>query len=718
MTKKSVRKAFAAAAVAVVVAGAAVIAGQITGDTSSAKAATDTKAAAAANDWPNFGNTTDNTRYSTLTQVNKSNVAKLGLAFTVPEGKNVATWETYPVEVGGTLYLTTNTDQVIAMDATTGKVKWKYTPKVKFYLAVAGGGGGVATNRGVVVADGKVFMQTFDNQLTALQSSTGELLWKTEVANPDKGYSETSPPTYWNGKLYVGSAESDAGLRGFVAAYDAKTGKQAWRFYLVPAPGQGWMPKVGEHGGGDVWMPPVVQDGTVYVGTGNPSPDLDNSARPGCNPWVDATVAINAVTGKFKWGRTEVCPDVWDYDSHQPPMLFDVKQGGKTVAAVGQGNKEGKYFILDRATGKVLHVSPWLTKENSHPKPTVKGALGCPGAIGGLEYSPAAYSPDVGAAYEAGINECMTYRIQPKTQTNAHTAGQVDFGGSFVPDGKKITGTMSAIDVSTGKLLWHKQMPGAMVGGAMTTKGGLVFSGSDDGHLYAFDAKTGKILWSPNLGLAFGAAPMTYSVKGVQYVAVAAGGANVASLTGGPQGGTLAVFKLNGKPIHKLPVVKGTAVPTASQYPNLAGYQQVSPGVFVSAAKKAVVMKTVAAQTVSNNGFNFNGYSKGKATLTVPLGWTVTQEFSNNSAVPHSLAITKNTKGKPNLLTSGLGAPLETPNATAGVRKGVKQLFSFAVTQPGTYYMVCLVPGHLAAGMYIDLVVSKTAKAASFKGSK
>ncbi len=292
----------------------------------------------------------------------------------------------------------------------------------------------------------------------------------------------------------------------------------------------------------------------------------------------------------------------------------------------------------------------------------------------------------------------MTYRLQPKSQTDAHTAGQIDFGGSFVPDGKKITGTFSAIDVNTGKLLWHKQMPGAMVGGAMTTKGGLVFSGSDDGHFYAFNAKTGKILWSPNLGLAFGAAPMTYSVKGVQYIAVAAGGANVASLTGGPQGGTLAVFKLNGKPIHKLPTVKGTSVPSASQYPDLAGYKQVGPGVFVSAAKKAVVMKAVAAQTTSNSGFNFNGYSKGKATLTVPLGWTVTQEFSNNSAVPHSLAVTTNTKGKPNVLTSGLGAPLETPNAKVGVRKGVKQLFSFAVTQPGTYYLVCLVPGHLAGG--------------------
>ena len=161
----------------------------------------------------------------------------------------------------------------------------------------------------------------------------------------------------------------------------------------MPAPGKSWMPAAGEHGGGDVWMPPVVKDGTVYVGTGNPSPDLDNSSRPGCNPWVDATVAINATTGAFKWGRTEVCPDVWDYDSHQPPLLFDVKSGGKTVAAVGQGNKEGKFFILDRASGKVLNVSPWLTKENGHPKPTTAGVLSCPGAVGGLEYSPASYSP-------------------------------------------------------------------------------------------------------------------------------------------------------------------------------------------------------------------------------------------------------------------------------------------------------------------------------------
>ena len=481
------------------------------------------------------------------------------------------------------------------MDATTGKIKWKYTPKVKFYLAVAGGGGGVATNRGVVVADGKVFMQTFDNQLTALQSSTGELLWKTEIADPDKGYSETSPPTYWNGKLYVGSAESDAGLRGFVAAYDAKTGKQAWRFYLVPAPGQGWMPKVGEHGGGDVWMPPVVQDGDGLRGHGQPEP----------RPRQQRAARLQPVGRRH--GRDQRRHRQVQVGPHRGlPGRLGLRLAPAADALQRQAGRQDRGRRRPgQQGGQVLHPRPRdgqgaarlavADEGELHPKPTAKGVLGCPGAIGGLEYSPAAYSPDVGAAYEAGINECMTYRLQPESQTDAHTAGQIDFGGSFVPDGKKITGTISAIDVSTGKLLWHKQMPGAMVGGAMTTKGGLVFSGSDDGHFYAFDAKTGKILWSPNLGLAFGAAPMTYSVKGVQYIAVAAGGANVASLTGGPQGGTLAVFKLNGKPIHKLPVVKGTAVPSASQYPDLAGYKQVSPGVFVSAAKKAVVMKTVAA---------------------------------------------------------------------------------------------------------------------------
>jgi quinohemoprotein ethanol dehydrogenase len=188
-------------------------------------------------DWPLFGNTSDNTRFSTLSQVNAGNVSKLGVAWTMSEGANLATWETMPVVVGGVMYFTTNVDQVLAVDAATGRLLWKFTPKVNLYLAIAGGGGGTPTNRGVAVANSKVYELTFDNQLIALQAATGEKLWDTQVADPNQGYSETSPPTYWNGMLFVPSSEGEAGVRGFVAAYDANTGRQIWRFYTVPARG-------------------------------------------------------------------------------------------------------------------------------------------------------------------------------------------------------------------------------------------------------------------------------------------------------------------------------------------------------------------------------------------------------------------------------------------------------------------------------------------------
>jgi glucose dehydrogenase len=275
-----------------------VLAGAANASTLRQSANAKTTAAGVSVDWPKFGNTSDNTRFSTLTQIDSSNVGKLGLAWTAQEGNKLTAWETDPVVVNGTMYFTTNSDQVRAVNAATGKLLWQYTPSVDFYHAIAGGGGGVPTNRGVEVANGKVYLLTFDNQLIALQASTGEKLWRSQVADPNLGYSETSPATFWNGLLFVGSAESDAGLRGFVAAYDANTGKQVWRFYTVPDVGQGWMPKIGQHGGGDVWMPSVVDSktGILYFGTGNPSPDLNNGQRPGCNPASSFGVILKSVT--------------------------------------------------------------------------------------------------------------------------------------------------------------------------------------------------------------------------------------------------------------------------------------------------------------------------------------------------------------------------------------------------------------------------------------
>lgn len=689
-------------------AGVLLLAGTV-GVSSSHQALARQNAASGTNiDWLRFGNTTDNTRYAQINQINASNVSQLGLAWTQSEGPKFSTFETDPVVVNGIMYYTTNADQVRAVNAATGKLIWQYTPKVNFYLAMAGGGGGVPTNRGVEVIGGKVYLLTFDNQLIGLQATTGEKLWSSQVADPNQGYSETSPATYWNGMLFVGSAESDAGKRGFVAAYSATTGKQIWRYFTVPADGQGWVKKGSGVTGGDVWMPQVIdtKTGMLYFGTGNPFPDFDNSKRPGCNPWVNATVALNARTGKFVWGHSEVCNDINDMDSHQPPMIFDVMIKGKMVHAVGHGNKTSLYYVYDAATGKVLAKSDYLGSHvPQHGPGSIKGVI-CPGADGGFEYSPPAFSPITHYAYEPGLNFCFSLKF---------TAG----GLKVVPYGK-VNGFFGAIDTATGKVAWKTIVPSPMVGGAVATSGNLVFSGSSNGHFYAFDATNGKILWDANVGLAVGAAPITYQVNGVQYVALAVGGFSSAPLLGlkGPFGGTMMVFKLHGSTIVPAPAVdvgNGFPVGGLNQEITTKGLTRINQYVYMDAKTKRAVFRVVGAANNDNNGFNFDGYSKGKANFVVPPGWHVDFIFTNNANLPHSVAIV------PTLKISASTTPFAaTPNPIAGITAGKTQYagWGLAAPGPGKYYMVCLVPGHITAGMWNYFTVDFTAKAPSLQVSK
>ena len=670
-------------------------------------------------DWPVFGNTTDNTRYSMLNQINTSNVGKLGVAWTQQEGTNLTAFEGVPVVVKGTMYYTTNLDQVRAVNPTTGKLLWQYTPKVDFYHSVAGGGGGVPVNRGVAVANGRVYLLTFDARLIALQASTGEVLWDVSVANNIQGYGESSPPTYWNGLLFVGSQEGDAGLRGFVAAYDANTGKQVWRLYTIPAPGHGWVPAQGNHGGGDVWMPPTIDpsSGTLYVGTGNPSPDFTAVIRPGCNQWANALVALDARTGKFKWGHSEFCNDVWDYDSLQSPLLFDITKNGRTVRVVAHGNKGGQFFFYDASNGKVLATSPYLACwSRPHLKPTPSGVTVCPGVLGGIEYSPPAYSPITQALYQPVDNEAQIFTTNPLANTQAHRLGEVDTGGSVSPTGP-ITGAMVAVSAQTGKILWKVPVPKLMVGGSLATAGNLVFSGADDGIFRSFDAKSGKVLWQGNFGLGFGAAPIAYQVNGTEYIAVAVGGASVSAVDNAPLGGTLVVLKLGGSAVTKLPPAAAGSGLVPVKPPSLKGFKKLSNDLYVDQAHKHAVMMINAAATSANNGFNFNGYHNGNGTFTVPVNWTVDWEFRNKAALPHSAGIVTSTTVPLKLVPFGFG-PVVTPNAIAGTGPGVTQILSFVASHSGSFILVCLVPGHVEAGMWDHFIVSATAKLPSIAATK
>lgn len=477
--------------------------------------------------WASFGGTPDAARYSPLAQIDRANVARLTTAWTFSQDKRLGLWETFPVVSNTTMFLTTNTGEVVALDATTGKRRWSYAPQVDF---LAGGGGAEVSpvNRGVAIGAGRVYLLTYDEQLIALDARTGRRLWRTQAADTAKGYVATSPPTYAGGRLYLGSSGSDPrATKGFVAAFDARTGRRIWR-----------TPTVAENGGGRVWMPPTVdaRTDTVYAGTGNPSPALD--AREGCTRWASGMVALDARTGRVRWGATEVCSDVWDYDGGQPPLVYDSRTG----RAVAHTNKSSLQSLRDARTGALL-AKPKPLVAQRRPRPDAHGKTVCPGALGGVAYSGAAYDATRRALYQPVANVCMTYR----TGTGGPAGPRVSLGGgsATVDRTTPTTGAVVATDADTGRTLWRRRLPKPAVGGALATAGGLVLTGCDDGDLYALDARTGAVVKRFPIGLAFGSAPITYRINNVQYVAVVAGGSSLAPLTGARTGGKLVVLKLS-----------------------------------------------------------------------------------------------------------------------------------------------------------------------------
>ncbi len=431
------------------------------------------------------------------------------------------------------MYVTTNTGEVDAFDAVTGRRRWSYVPQVDLG-ATAQAGESQPVNRGVTVAGDRVYTVTFDGRLQALDARTGRRLWTVAVSDPLTGATQNSPPAYWRGRVIVGNAGSDATpVRGAVTAYDARTGRRLWRFYTVPV----------HAGGGHVWMPPTVdpKTGLVYAGTGNPTPAI--ATRSGCEDWAAGMVAIDARTGALRWGAHEVCGDRWDYDGGQPPLVFDARVGGRTVRAVGHANKSGTYWIRDAATGRPL-AAPRSVRIGAalRPSPSKAGVRVCPGAYGGVSYSPAALDPRARTLFQPVVGLCMRYRRDSVTAGYGH----VELGGGeAVPiPGEPATGAIVALNADTGTVRWRRALPAPAVGGALATAGGLVFSGDDDGYLYALDSRSGRTVWRLRVGLPFGSAPLTYRIAGVQYLAVAAGGSNVTSVTRTTPGAKLVVLRL------------------------------------------------------------------------------------------------------------------------------------------------------------------------------
>jgi alcohol dehydrogenase (cytochrome c) len=496
-------------------------------------------AAQSSNDWLLHGRTWDNQRYSPLDQITSENVKSLSLVGLLQTGMT-ASFETTPIVVNGVMYATTpvvnGQMKIMAFNAATGSRYWESTYNLGTFRICCG-----PVNRGPVVAYGNVYVLTLDDHLVALDARTGELRWQVQVANPNSGYSETMTPQIYNGMLVVGSAGGEWAIRGFVAAYDAHTGKQRWRWNSTDPKsyaGNSW-----QSGGAMTWTTPAFdpQLGLMIFSTGNPNPDLYGNSRKGDNLWSDSIVALDVNTGHLRWYYQEVKHDVWDYDAVSPVVLFDVHQGGETIPAAGEAGKVGWFFIVDRRTGRLIRKSdPYvLFTKNAFTTPTKAGVDMLPGANGGAEWSPAAYSPKTHLVYVPAMDQLMKFTTQPAKTVS----GQLRLGSAFVnvtPHGVQ-DGRFVAIDTETGKIAWTYMTPQPLMGGALVTAGNLAFTGEGDGNFDAIDATTGKLVWQYNLGAGVNAPPITYAVNGTQYVAVAAGGNFQLNY---PYGDAIAIFRL------------------------------------------------------------------------------------------------------------------------------------------------------------------------------
>lgn len=495
-------------------------------------------------DWLIQGRTYDNQRYSPLAQVDAGNVTQLRPVALVQTGIT-ASFETTPVVVKGVMYLTTpvvnDKMKIMAVNAATGSRIWETTYNLANFQICCG-----PVNRGPAVAYGMVYALTLDNKLLALDATTGKVKWQSTVANSKVGYSETMAPIAYDGMVIVGSAGGEWAIRGFVAAYDAHTGKQRWRWNSTDPKsfsGNSW-----KSGGGMVWTTPALDTATnqLIFSTGNPNPDLDGGPRKGDNLYTDSIVSLDVHSGKLKWYYQEVKHDVWDYDAVSPVVLFDVDVDGKTVHAAGEAGKVGWFYIVNRDNGKLIRKSdPYvLLSKNMFSQPTKKGVVMLPGANGGAEWSPPAYSPKTHYAYVLGMDQRMNFTTEPATAAPGH----IRLGSAFtnIKPGGLQDGRFVAIDTQTGKIAWTAMTPQPLIGGALVTAGNLAFMGEGDGNLDAFDATTGKKLWAYNLGAGVNAPPITYTVNGEQYIAVAAGGNFQLDY---PLGDTIAIFKLPPTPV-------------------------------------------------------------------------------------------------------------------------------------------------------------------------
>lgn len=497
--------------------------------------------------WLTYHGSYASTHHSALANITRENAAKLELKW-IWQSNSLEKVEAAPLVVDGVMYLSDPPGDVVALDARTGRAFWRYRHDLPPGLNPCCG----KVNRGLAILGHTLFFATLDAKLVALDASTGRKRWETTVANHRESYSLTLAPLIAGSNVIVGPAGGELGIRGFLAAYDAGSGREVWRFKLIPEPGEPgnetWAGRSWEHGGGSIWLTGSYdpESNVTYWGVGNPGPDWNPSMRRGDNLYTSSVVALDAGTGKLKWHFQFTPNDGWDFDSVQTPVLVDGDWKGRPRKLLLWANRNGFFYVLDRVTGEFLLGEPfvkltWAERLDAKGRPvkapgqepSEKGTLVYPGVQGGTNWYAPSYSPSTGLFYVTAWDDYpgiyFTWRQQ-------YEPGKWFAGGSVQAELPAIMrreirtwgpeagyGAVRAIDPATGRRVWEHRMSDVSDSGLLTTASDLLFSGNREGHFFVLDARDGKPLWTRYLGGQVAASPITWAVDGKQFVTIASG---------------------------------------------------------------------------------------------------------------------------------------------------------------------------------------------------
>jgi alcohol dehydrogenase (cytochrome c) len=515
-------------------------------------------------DWLHFGGNFQSWRYSPIEELTPAALPRLRVAWAAQTGVP-GQLEASPIVYDGVLYLTSSHNRVLAHDAVTGELLWRYDHQNAKDLRICCG----PANRGVAIAGETVLMGTLDAKLVALDRRTGALRWETTIVDHAKGFSVTSAPLVVGERAFIGIGGGEYGVRGFFDAYDVSTGERLWRHHTVPAAGEPgvetWAGNSYESGGAPTWVTGSYDPSTdtLFWATGNPSPDWNGDVREGDNLFSDSVLAVDPATGERRWHFQFTPHDVWDYDGNTELFLVEAEIEGETVPLLAQANRNGYFYVLDRRDGRFLRATQYAHQVNwgtidPNGRPIVDpGRLPqeedpprvCPGLAGGNNGAyNSAYSPKTGMIYVPVIESCMSFRkgIVVFIEGVPYVGGQPQRVDTLAG---KSYGHLAAIDVATGETAWDYRDPESMMGGVLTTAGGVVITGNARGHVLGFDAETGEEVWRFNTGSGIRSHPIAYAIDGRVFVAVGSGGGGGVHYSTGasrmvPEGSTLFVFEL------------------------------------------------------------------------------------------------------------------------------------------------------------------------------